>query len=57
MKNWIPRILAVIIMIPIVLIGVGLSIIWNTYLISDSIITNIKRRAFIRKKRKSKETY
>ena len=57
MKNWIPRILAVIIMIPIVLIGIGLSIIWNTYLISDSIITNIKRRAFIRKKRKSKETY
>jgi cell division protein FtsX len=57
MKNWIPRILAVIIMIPIVLIGVGLSIIWNTYLISDSIITGIKRRAFIRKKRKSKETY
>ena len=57
MKNWIPRILAVIIMIPIVFIGVGLSIIWNTYLISDSIITDIKRRAFIRKKRKSKETY
>ena len=57
MKNWIPRILAVIIMIPIVLIGVGLSIIWNTYLISDSIITGIKRRAFARKKRKSKETY
>jgi cell division protein FtsX len=57
MKKWIPRILAVIIMIPIVLIGVGLSIIWNTYLISDSIITGIKRRAFIRKKRKSKETY
>ena len=57
MKNWIPRILAVIIMIPIVLIGVGLSIIWNTYLITDSIITGIKRRAFIRKKRKSKETY
>ena len=57
MKNWIPRILAVIIMIPIVIIGVGVSIIWNTYLISDSIITGIKRRAFIRKKRKSKETY
>ena len=57
MIKWIPKILAVIIMIPIVLIGVGLSIIGNTYLISDSIITNIKRRAFIRKKRKSKETY
>jgi hypothetical protein len=57
MIKWIPKILAVIIMIPIVLIGIGLSIIWNTYLISDSIITNIKRRAFARKKRKSKETY
>ena len=57
MIKWIPKILAVIIMIPIVLIGVGLSIIWNGYLISDSIITGIKRRAFIRKKRKSKETF
>ena len=57
MKKWIPRILAVIIMIPIVIIGVGLSIIWNTYLITDSIIVSIKRRAFIRRNRKSKETY
>ena len=57
MRKWIPRILAVIIMIPIVLIGVGLSIIWNTYLITDSIILSIKRRAFIRRKRKGKETY
>jgi hypothetical protein len=57
MIKWIPKILAVIIMIPIVLIGVGVSIIWNTYLITDSIIKGIKRRAFIRKKRKSKETY
>ena len=57
MKKWIPRILAVIIMIPIVIIGVGLSIIWNTYLITDSIIVSIKRRAFIRRKRKGKETY
>ena len=57
MKKWIPRILAVIIMIPIVIIGVGLSIIWNTYLITDSIIVSIKRRAFIRRKRKSKETH
>ena len=57
MRKWIPRILAVIIMIPIVIIGVGLSIIWNTYLITDSIILSIKRRAFIRRKRKGKETY
>jgi hypothetical protein len=57
MIKWIPKILAVIIMIPIVVIGVGVSIIWNTYLITDSIIASIKRRAFIRKKSKSKETY
>jgi hypothetical protein len=44
MIKWIPKILAVIIMIPIVLIGVGISIIWNTYLITDSIITGIKRK-------------
>jgi hypothetical protein len=57
MSKWIIRILAIIVMIPIVFIGMGISIIWNGYLISDSIITGIKRRAFIRRKRKSKETY
>ena len=57
MIKWIPKILAVIIMIPIVLIGVGLSIIWNTYLITDSIITDIKRRGFIGGKRKGKGKY
>ena len=57
MKKWIPRILAVIIMIPIVIIGVGLSIIWNTYLITDSIIVSIKRRGFIGGKRKGKGKY
>jgi hypothetical protein len=57
MSKWIIRILAIIVMIPIVFIGMGISIIWNGYLITDSIITGIKRRAFIRRKRKSKETY
>ena len=57
MKNWIPRILAVIIMIPIVIIGVGVSIIWNGYLITNSIITDIKRRGFIGGKRKGKGKY
>ena len=53
----IPKILAVIIMIPIVFIGVGLSIIWNGYLITDFIITGIKRRRFIGGKRKGKGKY
>jgi hypothetical protein len=38
------RILAIIVMIPIVLFGIGISIVWNTYLITDSIITDIKRK-------------
>jgi hypothetical protein len=57
MIKWIPKILAVIIMIPIVIIGVGVSIIWNGYLITDSIITDIKRRGFIGGKRKGKGKY
>jgi hypothetical protein len=57
MIKWIPKILAVIIMIPIVLIGVGVSIIWNGYLITDSIITGIKRRGFIGEKRKGRGKY
>ena len=57
MIKWIPKILAVIILIPIVFIGVGLSIIWNGYLITDFIITGIKRRRFIGGKRKGKGKY
>jgi hypothetical protein len=57
MIKWIPKILAVIIIIPIVFIGVGLSIIWNGYLITDFIITGIKRRRFIGGKRKGKGKY
>jgi len=57
MIKWIPKILAVIIMIPIVFIGVGVSIIWNGYLITDSIIVSIKRRGFIGGNRKGKGKY
>jgi hypothetical protein len=57
MSKWIIRILAIIVMIPIVFIGIGISIIWNGYLITDSIITNIKRRGFIGGKRKGKGKY
>jgi hypothetical protein len=38
------RILAIIAVLPIAVIAIGISIIWNTYLITDSIITNIKRK-------------
>jgi hypothetical protein len=48
------RILAILVMIPIILFGIGISIIWNGYLITDSIITDIKRREFIGGKRKGK---
>jgi hypothetical protein len=57
MSKIIIRILAIIVMIPIVFIGIGISIIWNGYLITDSIITDIKRRGFIGRKRKGKGKY
>ena len=43
MKKWIPKILAYIIMIPIVLIGITGGIIWNIVLIMDYIFRDIKR--------------
>jgi len=45
MIKWIPKILAVIIMIPIVVIGVGIAIFWNGYLLTNSLITDIKRKS------------
>jgi len=57
MSKWIIRILAIIVMIPILFIGVGVSIIWNGYLITNSIITDLKRRGFIGGKRKGKGKY
>ena len=44
MKKWIPRILAYIIMLPIILIGIGGGIIWNTVLIIDYIYRDIRRK-------------
>jgi hypothetical protein len=44
MKKWIPRILAYIIMIPIILIGIGGGIIWNIVLIGDYIVRDIRRK-------------
>ena len=43
MKKWIPKILAYLIMIPIVLIGIVGGIIWNIVLIGDLIFRDIKR--------------
>jgi hypothetical protein len=43
MKKWIPKILAYLIMIPIVVIGLIGGIIWNIVLIMDYIFRDIKR--------------
>ena len=43
MKKWIPKILAYLIMIPIVIIGIVGGIIWNIVLIVDYIFRDIKR--------------
>lgn len=43
MKNWIPKILAFLVMIPIVMIGIIGGIIWNIVLIMDYIFRDIKR--------------
>ena len=44
MKKCIPRILAYIIMLPIILIGIGGGIIWNMVLIIDYIYRDIRRK-------------
>jgi hypothetical protein len=43
MKKWIPKILAYIIMLPIVAIGLIGGIIWNVVLVGDYILRDIKR--------------
>jgi len=50
MRKWIPKILAYIIMIPIVIIGLVGGLIWNTFLISELVLKNIIRK--YRKKHK-----
>ena len=44
MKKWIPKILAVIVMIPIFFIGITMGIIWNLYLIANYILFRLKRK-------------
>lgn len=43
MKKWIPKILAYLIMIPILCIGIVISIIWNIVLVGDYIFRDVKR--------------
>jgi hypothetical protein len=44
MKKWIPKILAILVMIPILIIGIIGGIIWNIGLIMDYIFTDIRRK-------------
>jgi hypothetical protein len=44
MKKWIPKILAYIIMLPVLVFALTLSFIWNFILIVDMIWVNIIRR-------------
>ena len=44
MIKWIPKILAYIIMLPIILIGIIGGIIWNVVLIMDYIYRDIRRK-------------
>ena len=44
MIKWIPKILAYIIMLPIILIGIIGGIIWNVVLIMDHIYRDIRRK-------------
>jgi hypothetical protein len=44
MIKWIPKILAYIVMMPILIIGIIGGIIWNTVLIGDYIFGDIRRK-------------
>ena len=54
MKNKVIRVLAIITIIPIVVITIGISILWNTYLLSNSLWGYLKRRGLLGTKRKGK---
>lgn len=44
MIKWIPKILAVIIMIPIMIIGIGVSLFWNGYLVGKHILVKLNKK-------------
>ena len=44
MKKWIPKVLAILVMIPILIIGIIGGIIWNIGLIMDYIFRDIRRK-------------
>jgi len=43
MKKWIPKILACIVMLPVLIVAIIVSIGWNIFLITDLIFKDIKR--------------
>jgi DUF1365 family protein len=45
MIKWIPKILAYIVMMPILIIGIIVGIMWNTVLIGHCILKDIRRKA------------
>jgi len=55
MKNRLIKILAILVMIPIMIIGIVVGIIWNLYLIADyiSFILNRKWKAGIKEAKKT----
>jgi hypothetical protein len=44
MLNLVIKILAIILMIPILIFSIGLSVIWNGYLITDYILVRLRRK-------------
>jgi hypothetical protein len=44
MRKWIPKVLAYIVMLPILLIGIVGGIIWNIVLIGNCIYRDIRRK-------------
>ena len=43
MKKWIPKILAYLLMIPIIMVGIFVGVMWNAALMMDYIFRDIKR--------------
>jgi hypothetical protein len=46
------RILAIIAVLPIAVIAIGIAIIWNSYLLTNSLYVSLKRRGLVGRKPK-----
>ena len=57
MTKWIPKILAYIIMLPILLIGIVGGIIWNVVLIADCVYRDVRRKYRKEVKQINREQY